>query len=52
MIKDLEHIWLNLPKNDHHFGYKQKFIKENTEIPKCEEMKPIKDKVMIISLQN
>ncbi len=23
----IAHIWLNLPRDDNHFGYKQKFLK-------------------------
>jgi hypothetical protein len=23
------HIWLNLPRDDHHFGYKQKFLEKS-----------------------
>ncbi len=24
--------WLNLPRDDHHFGYKQKFLQKNTDL--------------------
>jgi hypothetical protein len=31
MIKDFKlYFWLNLPRDDHHFGYTQKFLNKNT----------------------
>jgi hypothetical protein len=42
--KDLERIWLNLPKNDRHFGYKQKFLRETLRFQSVKKWNLLKTK--------
>ncbi len=43
------HIWLNLPKDDRHFGYKQKFLK-NTALESGLWTETINSKTVVLPI--